>query len=432
MQETFWWDDPKSLVTVDNWKQFVPRGPFNVHYLNSIARFILYLGIAAWLFYRRQEIIFMTLFGLLVTVLIYKKKFSPAATSGAATTNRIAPTTTNSTATTTSTSSATKISDTDTAHNANSNACLVDRTHNPQLINSTTCQRLVAPSSLVDKRFEIPEELFDGNLNNKTELKTINEDKLFSKSIETNGLPNDNQPNMGVIPTLDLRPGTVGQKESFDESGSAFLSTLVCEAKGNNLTCEPAPVISVMQDAFKMGDRLGDNIRRDPNIHSSSIDTVRTPNNKVCGPCQYNPRKDYANPGAPQEYDRFCQMATPNNPFGNVLPTDNVANPGKYPSCLDRDDTDNKWTLAASTAAAATGSLASGGQGLFRNTDDVWDRNNSQMVFNTLPSTTIPNDRDSFQKWLFHIPYVCKDGDMEVCYGIDEMQTRKAGQILAP
>jgi hypothetical protein len=123
-------------------------------------------------------------------------------------------------------------------------------------------------------------------------------------------------------------------------------------------------------------------------------------------------------------------MATPNNPFGNILPTDNVANPGRGPSCLDRDDTDNKWTLSASPFANSTGSLSTPGQGLFRNVDDVWDVNNGQMAYNTLPNTTIPSDQDAYLKFLYHVPYVCKDGDMEACYGIDEIQTRKAGQIL--
>jgi len=407
MPELFWWDDPKSLITKENWKQFIPRGSFDVVYLNNLARFILYLGILSWFYFQKTEIIYLTVIGLLITVFLYKKYLSSTNNND----NKI-----------------------NNDSNINTNVCETRKNGrkdlNPQLISSPTCERIKKSEEIpddyqglkevvkIDPRFQIPEELFDSE-QGKIDLKTMDDFKYISKSIETNGLPNDNQPNMGVVPTFDLRPGST-QNDNFDSSQSLLLKIggPELEAKGNHLGSMPASINSVLQDAFKIGDRLGDNIRRDPDVHSSTIDLSKTPNNMVCGPCKFNVKNS-------------CQMATPNNPFGNVLPTDNVGNPGRGPSCLDRDDTDNKWTLSASPFAGSTGSLGTQGQGLFRNVDDVWDRNNGQMSYNTLPSTTIPNDRDSYQKWLYHTPYVCKDGDMEACYAIDELQTRKAGQILA-
>jgi len=47
---------------------------------------------------------------------------------------------------------------------------------------------------------------------------------------------------------------------------------------------------------------------------------------------------------------------------------------------------------------------------------DIWGRNQSQREFYTTPSTSIPNDRDSFQNWLYRIPgKTCKEGNNAVC-----------------
>lgn len=493
--ESFWFSNPRSLVTRDNWKQFVPRGStLDVHNLNILARFILYLGIASWLYFRKQEIILITILGLLATVLIYKKFVKKA------TDITVYPETINSTSYERQEENLSDVESEPYPYpqvGNNSPSVNISNLNLVGVMNTATCPSNNLLTHLgnpgLDPRFELPAELFDmdqGRLN----VKPVNEDnKLISKGIETNGLPNDNMPNMGAegLPNFDLRPGSgscnlsggSGSSDAFDISQSLFLKNdpinddiVNGKIRANNLTCVAAPV-SAIQNAFQMGDRLGDNIRRDNNIHSASIDFAKTPNNvvcgarnpnlgiggglagspagqmpgtcgpgcdslgtrgllgsiealeslgnKTCGPCKFSTKSP-------------CQMATPNNPFGNVLPTDNVANPGRGPSCLDRDDTDNKWTFAASPFAASfidpntgTGSLRTPGQGLFRNVDDVWNVNNGQMAFNTLPNTTIPNDQAAYLKFLYHVPYVCKDGDLEACYGIDEIQTRKAGQILA-
>lgn len=47
---------------------------------------------------------------------------------------------------------------------------------------------------------------------------------------------------------------------------------------------------------------------------------------------------------------------------------------------------------------------------------DVWNRNQSQREFYTMPSTSIPNDRDSYQNWLYRTPgKTCKEGNMSAC-----------------
>jgi hypothetical protein len=47
---------------------------------------------------------------------------------------------------------------------------------------------------------------------------------------------------------------------------------------------------------------------------------------------------------------------------------------------------------------------------------DVFQRNQNQRLWNVNPATSIPNDRDSFQNWLFRVPgRTCKEGNTRVC-----------------
>jgi hypothetical protein len=47
---------------------------------------------------------------------------------------------------------------------------------------------------------------------------------------------------------------------------------------------------------------------------------------------------------------------------------------------------------------------------------DVFGRSQSQRQFYTMPSTSIPNDQESFQNWLYKIPgKTCKEGGREAC-----------------
>ena len=47
---------------------------------------------------------------------------------------------------------------------------------------------------------------------------------------------------------------------------------------------------------------------------------------------------------------------------------------------------------------------------------DVFGRSQSQRQFITMPSTSIPNDQNSYQNWLYKIPgKTCKEGGREAC-----------------
>ena len=53
---------------------------------------------------------------------------------------------------------------------------------------------------------------------------------------------------------------------------------------------------------------------------------------------------------------------------------------------------------------------------IYNDPGDVWNRNQGQREFYTMPSTSLPNDRDSYQNWLYRIPgKTCKEGNMAAC-----------------
>lgn len=92
-----------------------------------------------------------------------------------------------------------------------------------------------------------------------------------------------------------------------------------------------------------------------------------------------------------------CTKPTLGNPFMNVTFIDNLENPQREEACDINDpeikeDVDNKFY-----------------NNLFRDTSDLFGKLNSQRQFYTMPSTTIPNDRESFQNWLYKTGPTCKE-----------------------
>ena len=58
---------------------------------------------------------------------------------------------------------------------------------------------------------------------------------------------------------------------------------------------------------------------------------------------------------------------------------------------------------------------------------DVFGKSQSQRQFYTTPSTTVPNDQDSYQNWLYKIPgKTCKEGGREAC----SSQSGSAGGVI--
>jgi len=88
-----------------------------------------------------------------------------------------------------------------------------------------------------------------------------------------------------------------------------------------------------------------------------------------------------------------CKNPTKDNPLMNINIGDNPNNP--LP-CIHTDeikeDINSKFNY-----------------NLYRDTDDLFERFNSQRQFYTTPNTSVPNDQTKFAEWLYKIPQTCKE-----------------------
>ena len=98
-------------------------------------------------------------------------------------------------------------------------------------------------------------------------------------------------------------------------------------------------------------------------------------------------------------------MPTARNPFMNVLLDELKYNPSKPPAKYIgspdvQDSLDSFFRVQWSSDPT-----------------DVFGKTQSQRQFITMPSTSVPSDRGSFQDWLYKIPgKTCKEGGRDACY----------------
>lgn len=99
-----------------------------------------------------------------------------------------------------------------------------------------------------------------------------------------------------------------------------------------------------------------------------------------------------------------CATPSHNNPFMNVLMNEYSQNPMRAQAC-DLSRRDVKRTAKKHFD-----------NNLYRDVDDIFQKNASDRSYYTMPSTTIPNDRESYLKFLYPLPKTCKEGDGSQCY----------------
>jgi hypothetical protein len=97
-------------------------------------------------------------------------------------------------------------------------------------------------------------------------------------------------------------------------------------------------------------------------------------------------------------------LPTARNPFMNVLLDEIKYNPTR-PMAASITDTSVKVGLDDFFRTE-----------FYSDPTDVFGKTQSQRQFITMPSTSIPNDQDSYQNWLYRIPgKTCKEGGREAC-----------------
>ncbi len=99
-----------------------------------------------------------------------------------------------------------------------------------------------------------------------------------------------------------------------------------------------------------------------------------------------------------------CKKPTAENPFTNIVFSDyldasNIAEPCNID---DKDIQKDMQNLYNST--------------IYRNFDDVFERQNSQRMFYTVPIRTVPNDQTEFANWLYKTGPTCKENTQNCTY----------------
>lgn len=92
------------------------------------------------------------------------------------------------------------------------------------------------------------------------------------------------------------------------------------------------------------------------------------------------------------------------NPFMTVLVDELTREPAKVPAVYANSPAVKKELDAFFQTS------------IYSDPSDIFQRNQSQRQFVVPPSTSVPNDMNSYQNWLYRVPQkTCKEGNMAVC-----------------
>lgn len=127
-------------------------------------------------------------------------------------------------------------------------------------------------------------------------------------------------------------------------------------------------------------------------------------------PTDETPKTNDPNPFIPSEQPE-CIPPTLNNPFMNVLNNEYVDNPTRPPACKveyvhDEIESNFHYNLYQDLG------------------DNIWQKNNSQRQFFTMPYTTIPNDRHTFMNSLYRTGLTCKQSGL-ACYRAEDLRANR-------
>ena len=108
-----------------------------------------------------------------------------------------------------------------------------------------------------------------------------------------------------------------------------------------------------------------------------------------------------------------CKTPTKNNPFMNPEIYDYNTKNVEQPACTSYN---NKGVQKYADKLFSSS--------LVRDVNDLFGKGNSQRQFYTVPGNSIPNDQDTFSKWLYATPKTCKEGNGLQCaanmYGVSK------------
>jgi hypothetical protein len=115
----------------------------------------------------------------------------------------------------------------------------------------------------------------------------------------------------------------------------------------------------------------------------------------------YNKTPGFMNPyDGPVKVPEILRFPTEANPFANMMVSDILSKPGNF--SIQAYEEGPKYDDFFRV-------------NYFSDPTDVFGKSQSQRQFYTMPSNSVPNDRESYQKWLYGGMGRCKQGDKKKC-----------------
>jgi hypothetical protein len=110
-------------------------------------------------------------------------------------------------------------------------------------------------------------------------------------------------------------------------------------------------------------------------------------------------------------YDKYnyynentCRKPTADNPFANIVFADYL-DAGNIPEPCNVDNKNIQKSMDQLYNSS-----------IYRNIEDVFERENSQRIFYTVPITTVPNKQTEFANWLYKTGPTCKENSANCTY----------------
>ena len=98
-----------------------------------------------------------------------------------------------------------------------------------------------------------------------------------------------------------------------------------------------------------------------------------------------------------------CRISTKDNPFMNNTLTD-YGKPAVDKACPSYNNVGIQKRVDELF-----------NEDLYRDVNDIFNKNNSQRQYYTVPGNQVPNDQGSFANWLYGTPSTCKEGNQIAC-----------------
>ena len=102
--------------------------------------------------------------------------------------------------------------------------------------------------------------------------------------------------------------------------------------------------------------------------------------------------------------EKTCRKPTADNPFANIVFADYL-DAGNIPEPCNVDNKDIQKSMDQLYNSS-----------IYRNIEDVFERENSQRIFYTVPITTVPNKQTEFANWLYKTGPTCKENSANCTY----------------